>query len=85
VNKVNVHVSDSIKHVYLTFGKESEFNYDGLNQLVAELLWEEKENVKIMRMKGIFKTTCSTNIYSLQAVEDTFELVDGGVEWNNTL
>lgn len=38
----NVHVSENIKHCYLTFG-QSVFNYDMLNQLVAEVLWEEKD------------------------------------------
>lgn len=84
MNTANVHVSDSIKHCYLTFGQKI-FDYDLLNQLIGEVLWEEKDQVAVLRMKGIFHTSQSENITSLQAVQETFELADSGMVWSEGL
>ncbi len=36
-------------------------------------------------MKGIFHTSQSENITSLQAVQETFELTDSGILWSEEI
>jgi len=60
--------------------------------LIGTVLWEEKEKVEVMRLKGFVKITGNNHMFSLQGyhllyscsrVNETFELVETDISNTN--
>jgi G3E family GTPase len=72
------HASEDIKYYF--FESSEPFNYRQLEINLGELLWEN-ETIKVLRMKGLIDIEGDEYMYSLQGVEDIFEVKKTTIKW----
>lgn len=60
-----MHADKEIKTIFLEFEENQAFEYKKLEIALGNLLWENPENIKIVRLKGIIIIKDDDYIYSL--------------------
>ena len=78
----NAHHSHSkLDYITLNFSSNEEFQSSELEKNIGFVLWEKPENCCVLRIKAIVSIADDEFIYSLQAVDDVFELKRSEVQW----
>lgn len=57
------------------------FDIKKLEMQFGRIFWDKALPCEIMRLKGILRSHDNNNIYSLQGVQDSFEIQDTEIEW----
>jgi len=76
------HADKDIQFIVLEF-QDKQFDARKLEEKIGFLLWEHPDEVNIMRVKGIFAVSGSEKKFSVQGVDDIFEIKEAEVSWNN--
>lgn len=78
---VHIHGQDKNNFVVLDFGEEIRFNFDELEMRLGRLIWENFMGVELLRVKGIVAIKGDDWAYSVQGVDETFEVVRSELLW----
>jgi G3E family GTPase len=78
---VHIHGQDHTNFVVLDFGQEIRFNFDELEMRLGRLIWENFLGVELLRVKGIVAIKGDDWAYSVQGVDETFEVVRSELLW----
>jgi len=65
----------------LNFSSNEEFILSKLEKNIGLLLWEKPENCCVLRIKAIISVVDDDFIYSLQAVDEVFEIKRCDLQW----
>ena len=82
---VHVHANekDEVSFVVLDYDENQEFDHFDLEKNQGKLIWQNEFGVEILRVKGIVKIKGENAAYSLQGVDETFELAESELLWEN--
>eukprot|EP01016_Furgasonia_blochmanni_P002268 TRINITY_DN10896_c0_g1_i5.p1 TRINITY_DN10896_c0_g1~~TRINITY_DN10896_c0_g1_i5.p1 ORF type:complete len:292 (+),score=81.81 TRINITY_DN10896_c0_g1_i5:296-1171(+) len=77
------HIHNKIGYDFVTmeFGEEP-FEKNELEKNLGILIWEKPNGVDIVRVKGIAVVKDSEYIYSIQGVDEVFEMKESQVKWS---
>lgn len=82
-NSLHIHPEkQGINFVVIEYGKDTEFDFDELEMRLGQLIWEKALGFELLRMKGIVNIKGEAKAYSVQGVDETFELVQSDLVWD---
>lgn len=70
-----------VSFIILDYDENQEFVFHELEKNLGKLIWTNALGVEILRVKGIVKMKGETMAYSLQGVDETFELAESELLW----
>jgi len=75
------HLHADKKFQFFVFEFEGAFDITKLDRIFGVLLWDKPENMDVIRCKGIIHGENSDFKFSLQGVDDTYEIKENEVKW----